>query len=68
MLPGMEGRSCEERSRELRLISLERRRMRGDLIEVDKMIRGIDRVDSQETFSSGGSSEGGHDYKVSGGR
>jgi len=50
MLPGMESRSYEERLRVLGLFSLERRRMRGDLIEVFKMIRGIDRVDSQRLF------------------
>jgi len=42
MLPGMESRSYEERLRVLGLFSLERRRMRGDLIEVYKMIRGIE--------------------------
>jgi len=50
MLPGMEASSYEERLRELRLFSLERTRMRGDLIEVYKMVRGIDRVDSQILF------------------
>jgi len=50
MLPGMEGRSCEERLRDLRLFSLERRRLRGDSTEVYKMIRGIDRVDGQRLF------------------
>ena len=40
MLPGLEGRSHEERLRELGLFSLERRGMRGDFIEVYKMMRG----------------------------
>ena len=50
MLPGMEGRSYDERLRDLRLFSLERRRLRGDLIEAYKMIRGLDRVDSESLF------------------
>jgi len=48
----MESGSYEERLRVLGLFSLEQTRMRGDLIEVYKMIRGIDR--QSETFSPGG--------------
>jgi len=69
MLPGMEGRSYEERLRELGLFSLERRRMRADLIEVYKMIRGIDRVYSQRLFPLVEVAiTRGHNFKVSGGR
>jgi len=50
MLPGLEGKTYEERLRELGLFSLERRRMKGDLIEVYKMMRGIDRVDVERVF------------------
>jgi len=46
MLLGLEGMPYEERLRELRFFSLERRWMRGDLIEVYKMMRSIDRLDS----------------------
>jgi len=46
MLPGLEGVGYEERLNKLGLFSLERWRLRGDLIEVYKIIRGIDRVDS----------------------
>ncbi|MDZ1603208.1 reverse transcriptase family protein, partial [Klebsiella pneumoniae] len=69
MLPGMENRSYEERLSVLGLFSLERRRMRGDLIEVYKMIRGIDRVDSQRLFPQVEQSvTRGHKFKVKGGR
>ena len=50
MLPGMEGISYEERLEKLGLFSLEQRRLRGDLIEVYKIMRGMDRVDSQKLF------------------
>ena len=54
MLPGMEGIRYEERLEKLRLFSLERRRLRGHLIEVHTINRGINRVDSQKLFSQGG--------------
>ena len=50
MLPGLTGVGYEERLSKLGLFSLERWRLRGDLIEVYKMMRGIDRVDSQRLF------------------
>ena len=46
----MEGISYEERLEKLGLFSLERQRLRGDLIEVYKIMRGMDRVDSQKLF------------------
>jgi len=45
MLPGMEHFSYEETLRKLGLLSLEQRRLRGDLIEVYQIMRGKDRVD-----------------------
>ena len=50
MLPGMEGINYEERLEKLDLFLLERRRLRGDLIEVYRIMRGMDRVDSQKLF------------------
>ena len=50
MLPGMEGISYEERLEKLGLFSLERLRLRDDLIEIYKIMRGMDRVDSQKLF------------------
>ena len=52
ILPGMEGISYEERLENLGLFSLERRKLRGNLIEVNKIMRGVDRVDSQKLFPS----------------
>ena len=69
MLPGMVGRSYEERLRDLRLFSLERRRSRGDLIEAYKMIRGLDRVDSESLFPRMVTANTrGHSFKLRGDR
>ena len=46
----MEDISYEEGLEKLGLFSLERRRLRGDLIEVYKIMRGMDRVGSQKLF------------------
>ena len=55
----------EERLDRLGLFSLERRRLRGDLIEVYKIMRGIDQLDSQYLFPKVGESKTrGHRFKV----
>ena len=46
----MEGLNYEERLGKLGLFSLERRRMRGVLIEVYKIMKGIDRVNGGKLF------------------
>ena len=53
MLPGMEGLNYEERLGKLGLFSLERWRMRGDLIDVYKIMKGI----RLEDFSQVGSDD-----------
>eukprot|EP00061_Rhincodon_typus_P018853 g48208.t1 len=57
MLLGMEGLSYKER---LGLFPLERGRLRGDLIEVYKIMRGVDRVDGSCLFPKMG------DFKTKG--
>ena len=67
MLPRMEGISYEERVEKLGLFSLERRRLRGDLIEVYKIMRGMDRVNSHKLFPRVEESiTRGHRFKVRG--
>ena len=53
----------------LGLFLLEQRRLRGDLIEVFKIMRGMDRVDREQLFPLvEGSVTRGHKLKVRGGR
>ena len=69
MLPGLDGLSYKERLNRLGLFSLERRRLRGDLIEVYEIMRGIDQLDSQYLFPKVGESKTrGHRFKVRGAR
>ena len=50
MQPVLDGLSYKERLNRMGLFSLECRRFRGDLIEVYKIMSGIDQVDSQHLF------------------
>eukprot|EP00061_Rhincodon_typus_P014461 g41490.t1 len=69
MLPDLEGLSYREKLNWRGLYSLECRRLRGDGIEVYKLMRGIDRVNSQGLFPRVGESETrGHSFKVKGER
>jgi len=53
-LPGLHGIGYEERLNKLGFFLLEKQRLRGDLIEVYKIMRGIDRMDSQAFSQCGG--------------
>ena len=44
MIPSLRNLSYEERSKRLGMFSLRRRKLRGDMIEEFKMIRGVDKV------------------------
>ena len=50
MIPSLRNVSYEERLKRLGMFSLRRRRLRGDMIEVFKMIHGMDRVNLGKLF------------------
>ena len=50
MIQGQRGKSYEQRLRDLGLFSLERRRLRGDLIEVFKIKKGLSGLDARDFF------------------
>ena len=50
IIPGLKGMSYVDRLKELNLFSLEQRRLRGDLIQTFKILKGIDNVDPGDFF------------------
>lgn len=64
MLPGLMDYSYRERLDRLGLFSLERQWLRGDLIEVYKIMGGVDRIENQNLFPRVEmSNKSGHSYK-----
>ena len=51
MIPCLRNKSYEERLKELDLFSLKHRRLRGDLIQAFKIIKGIDNMDCSKYFT-----------------
>ena len=67
LILGMKGLTYEERLNSLGLYSLEFRRMRGDLIEIYKILKGIDKVNADQMFPlMGRSTTRGHRYRLRG--
>ncbi|XP_067867232.1 SH3 domain-containing protein 21 isoform X2 [Heterodontus francisci] len=65
MVPATRNFSYEDRLEKLGLFSLEKRTLRSDLIEVFKVMRGLDRVDREELFPLvKGSRTRGHRFKL----
>ena len=69
LIPGMKGLTYEERLNSLGLYSLEFRRMRGGLIEIDKILKRIHKVNADQMFPVvGQSTTRGYRYRLRGGR
>ena len=67
LIPGMSGLSYEERLDRLGMYSLEFRRLRGDLIETYKILKGLDRLDAGRLFPMFGKSRTrGHSLRIRG--
>ena len=60
----MKGLSYNDRLRKLKLTACETRRPRGDLIEVFKIIKGFEKIDSLRLFSFAESNLRGHSLKL----
>ena len=51
LIPGLARLSYEERLKETGLYTLKRRRLRGDMMEMFKIMKGIDKISADELFS-----------------
>jgi len=69
LIPELRGLAYEERLSRLGLYSLEFRRMRGDLIETYKIMKGIDKIEAGKLFPLAGETRTrGHSLKIRGSR
>ena len=50
LIPSLKTKSYEDRLKKLNLFSLKKRRMRGQLIECFKILKGFDRIDTSDLF------------------
>ena len=67
LIPELRGLAYEERLRRLGLYSLEFRRMRGDLIETYKIMKGTNKMEAGKLFSLAGETRTkGHSLKIRG--
>ena len=65
MIPGLARLSYEERLKETGLYTLERRWLRGDMIEMFKIMKGIDKISADELFNRvDGERTRGHSLRV----
>jgi len=64
VISGLMGYTFEDRLNVLKLTTLETRRLRGDLIEVFKMFKGFDNLDSLMFFELNSAPTRGHSLKL----
>ena len=65
LIPGLARLSYEERLKETGLYTQERRRLRGDMIEMFKIMKGRDKISADELFNRGDSDRiRGHSLRV----
>ena len=64
LVPGFENMPYEERCKELKLPTLKERRLRGDLIEVYKILHGFEGTDYHKFFKLREGSTRGHEWKL----
>ena len=64
LIPEFKDKTYEQRLKELRLFSMEYRRLRGDMIQVYKILNKIDRVEPNEFFKMCPNSTRGHSKKL----
>ena len=64
MVSDVRGKSYEDRLKQLHLTSLETRRIRGDLIEVFRILKGFEDVDASKCFVKAEGCTRGHDLKL----
>ena len=65
MMTDVIAQSYNEKLKELKLFSLEKRRLRGDMIEVFKIMKGISQIDKNTFFSKLDTTTRGHSLKLS---
>ena len=68
MITGFKGISYEERLRLLKITTLETRRLRGDLIETFKIMKGYEGIDASNFFELSNTVTRGHNLKICKGR
>ncbi len=64
LVPGLRELPYEDRLKRLQLYSLQRRRLRGDLIETFKILRGLEQLDSARFFQPQEGTTRGHNFKL----